>query len=378
MRQQKGLTIAQLNDQVRRVDETNYFVRSQSGNGEYHIIASELGWLCQCPDHMFRAQKCKHIFAIEFSQKLRATVQKIVATIRPIDSTVCVRCGSSHIVKDAKRKTNHGDIQRWRCRECRKRFSINLGFERMRASPQVITSCMQLYFSGESLRSIQKFLALQGIKLSHMAVYRWIAKYTSLMDSYLSKMTPNVGDTWRADEVYVKVKGNQKYLFAMMDDDTRFWISQEVADTKERHDARGLFAAGKKVAGKKPTKIITDGLKSYHDAYKREFFTIAKPRTEHIKHIRIAGDHNNNKMERFNGEVRGREKVMRGLKNSNTPILKGIQVFHNAIKPHEGLNGQTPLDACGIEVKGENKWITIIQNASRPTSFDRRLKLTES
>ena len=40
---------------------------------------------------------------------------------------------------------------------------------------------------------------------------------------------PNVSDTWRADELYVKINGNMKYLFAMMDDETRFWIAQEVA-----------------------------------------------------------------------------------------------------------------------------------------------------
>jgi transposase-like protein len=34
-----------------------------------------------------------------------------------------------------------------------------------------------------------------------------------------------VSDTWRADELYLKVKGNMKYPFAMMDDETRFWTS---------------------------------------------------------------------------------------------------------------------------------------------------------
>jgi len=70
-------------------------------------------------------------------------------------------------------------------------------------------------------------------------------------------------------------------------------------------------------------------------------------------------------MERLNGEIRDREKVMRGLKKNDTPILQGIQIYHNYIRPHEGLNGKTPADACGIEIKGENKWITLIQNAKR-------------
>ena len=47
---------------------------------------------------------------------------------------------------------------------------------------------------------------------------------------------------------------------------------------------------------------------------------------------------------------------MRGLKNEDTPILKGYQIFHNYIRPHEGLNGETPAEACGIQVEGANKW----------------------
>ena len=51
-------------------------------------------------------------------------------------------------------------------------------------------------------------------------------------------MKPNVSDTWRADELYVKLSGNMKYLFAMMDGETQFWTAQEVAETKYSHDAR--------------------------------------------------------------------------------------------------------------------------------------------
>lgn len=87
------------------------------------------------------------------------------------------------------------------------------------------------------------------------------------------------------------------------------------------------------------------------------------PRTQHIRHIKIKGDMNNNKMERLNGEIRDREKVMRGLKKKDTPILTGYQIFHNYIREHEGLEGKTPAEACGITVEGKNKWLTLIQNA---------------
>jgi hypothetical protein len=73
---------------------------------------------------------------------------------------------------------------------------------------------------------------------------------------------------------------------------------------------------------------------------------------------------NNNKMERMNGEVRDREKTMRGIKKMDTPILKGYQLYHNYIRGHEALDGKTPAEKCGIIVSGNNKWKTLIENSS--------------
>jgi putative transposase len=68
-------------------------------------------------------------------------------------------------------------------------------------------------------------------------------------------------------------------------------------------------------------------------------------------------------MERMNGEVRDREKVMRGLKKEDSAILKGLRIYHNFIREHEGLEGKTPAEASGIIIEGSNKWLTLIQNA---------------
>jgi hypothetical protein len=70
-------------------------------------------------------------------------------------------------------------------------------------------------------------------------------------------------------------------------------------------------------------------------------------------------------MERLNGEIRDREKVMRGLKKPDTPVLKGYEIFHNYIRPHMSLDGKTPSEVAGIKVEGDNKWLTLIQNASK-------------
>ena len=156
-----------------------------------------------------------------------------------------------------------------------------------------------------------------------------------------------------------------KYLFALMDDQTRFWIAQQVADTKYTSDIRPLLQNGKDLAGKRPNTFITDGAPNFHIAFKKEFATHRLPTTRHISHIRLQGDHNNNKMERLNGEVRDREKVIRGLKRTDTAVLSGYQIYHNYFRPHEALKGKTPAEKCGIVIEGENKWKTVIENASR-------------
>jgi len=367
-RKERGMAIAHAQNQIRRIDASAYIVKSQSNNGEYHVSKGVNGWMCECPDHVYRHMICKHIFAVEFSTSLRSEVA--VRRIEPIENlTECLFCGSSNIVKDGVRHNKYGEIQIFYCKVCLHYFTFNIGFEKMKHNPQAITSAMQLYFSGESLRNTMKSLKLLGVEVSHQTVYNWIRKYVGLMKEYVEKIVPNVSDTWRADELYVKIKGDMKYLFALMDDETRFWIAQEVAESKYKHDARRLFQLGVKATGKKPMTLITDGLPAYHDAYKKEFWTMKKEtRTEHVNAIKLSGNMSNNKMERFNGEIRDREKTMRGLKKNDTPILTGYQIFHNYIREHDGLEGKTPAEACGIKVEGKNRWLTLIQNAKRATN----------
>ncbi len=358
-REERGQTIAKSEGQVKRIDECLYTVKSQSHNSEYTVNRVDGEWLCDCPDNTYRHVLCKHIHAVIFSQSIRAEVK--VRTITPLENlSECIYCGSSNIVKDGIRKNKTGNIQIFECKDCHKYFTFNIGFERMKHNPQAITSAMNLYFSGESLRNTANSLKLLGVEVSYRTVLNWIKKYTRLMRDYTETLTPNVGNTWRADEIYIKVRGDMKYLFAMMDDETRFWIAQEVAETKEKHDARRLFFRAKRLMGKTPKTLITDGLASYAVASEQVF-----EETKHIRKITLDGKvHNNNKMERMNGEIRDREKTMRGLKRKRTPILTGYQIYHNYVRPHMALNGKTPSEACGIKVEGENKWITLIQNAS--------------
>lgn len=179
-----------LQNNVKRIDDNNYEIKSNSSDNVYSILTTEIGWVCSCPDHMFRGVKCKHIHAVEFSLEFRKSIE--VKRIEPIIINACKYCKSESVVKCGLRKNKHGDLQKFLCKDCNRHFTINLGFERMKHDPEGITTAMQLYFSGESLRNTARSLKLLGVDVSHQTIYNWIDKYTSLMEKYLEKITPKV------------------------------------------------------------------------------------------------------------------------------------------------------------------------------------------
>ena len=56
---------------VVKENETDYIVKSQTGNGEYRVSQTFKGFVCSCPDNTYRGWNCKHIYAVQFSQNLK-------------------------------------------------------------------------------------------------------------------------------------------------------------------------------------------------------------------------------------------------------------------------------------------------------------------
>lgn len=50
------------------------------------------------------------------------------------------------------------------------------------------------------------------------------------------------------------------------------------------------------------------------------------------------------------------------LVREDSPVLRGMWIHRNFIRPQMEL-GEDPGEAAGIKVEGENKWLTLIQNA---------------
>ena len=84
----------------------------------------------------------------------------------------------------------------------------------------------------------------------------------------------------------------------------------------------------------------------------------------HIHNVGIRDQINNNVLERLNGTVREREKVIRGLKKEETSILKGQRIFYNYIRPHQSLGGATPSQVAGVDLPlGKNRWLDLMKKS---------------
>jgi len=123
--------------------------------------------------------------------------------------------------------------------------------------------------------------------------------------------------------------------------------------------------------------VVTDGLRAYQDAIPKEFFTMKGPRTQHVRIPNIRDRSNNNMVERLHGTIRQRNKVMRGLDDTETAqtMMNGLRIYYNFMRPHMALDGKTPAQEARIvdSSKPEN-WLSLIKKASQHQMFEAQPK----
>ena len=285
----------------------------------------------------------------------------------------CKYCRSGNVVRRGVRHNKFGDVQLIKCNSCRKVFSANFGFRYRQFDPAIVSEALHLYYSGMSSYGIADLFKTRGIDVDDSTVRRWVDRYAKVASLYTDSITPDVGKWYRADEVWVKVDGKKHYLFATMDDDTRYWIAGELADSKDKHDADNIFRMTRQHTGKNPSVLISDKLPAYQKAARKVFGNKTYHKSNaglRSKRIGSSGKTSganyhpsNNKMERLNGTIRDREKTFRGLRSTHTPVFDGMKVHYNHCRKHDSIC-KTPAEAAGIHTEGRNKWKTLIQNSS--------------
>lgn len=274
----------------------------------------------------------------------------------------CKYCDSENVVKNGSVK----GVQVYKCKVCGHRFTESSDFPKMRTKARIISSSIDFYFEGLSIRKISTQIEkLYGVHVSNVSVWKWIMKYSALVSKYVETLNPQVLGIYHLDETAIKCKGVQKWFWEMIDEQTKFLVASHLSDSRTTEDAVAVFEKSIAIAKRKPTSIYCDGLPAYVDGYNKVFWTMRKDtRPELIRSVGIRNIHNQNAVERLHSTLKDRIKPTRGLKGENTvrTLLDGWVVHYNYVRNHQTLK-MTPAQASGLNVK--NDWYTLVKDATK-------------
>ncbi len=377
-RKMRGLAIVAQAGTIERINPITYKVKSQSGNGWYQVVRQGGEWRCECPDFVNRSVVCKHVYAVNCSITLRdrALSQNISQPlVIPEPQSLICKCGSSEIVKRGLRKNQAGQVQRFYCKACGHKFVVNEGFLKMKNDGKIVCLALDLYFKGNSFRKIADTLEqFYNVNVEHSTIIRWLQKYVQIAREFVDGLRPpDLSGIYHVDEMKVHVRkdedpdGHYAWLWNMSDHDTRFLLASRVSNRREVADARAVFQDGKKLMEKRPLAVVHDGLQSYNEAFNREFYINHGPRTENIRSVGQRDKGLNQSIERINNTIRDREKTFRGMDNDESAqiLSDGMRINYNFIRPHMGLDGKTPAQVAGLDLRLEGiRWKALIRQAA--------------
>ena len=273
---------------------------------------------------------------------------------------ICRKCGSHDVSKDGKYK----DTQYYLCKKCNSKFAGTDCYPRMKYPKELAINALTYYYNGMSFRNITSaFNDLKQVSLPKMTPWRWVCKFSAMVNEYVRVLRPELSEMWIADETVVDIWGEHYWLWDIIDTETRFLIASHLSRDRTMKDALKLFYMAKLRSATRPKVIITDKLRQYNRAFNKVFYSnIPQRRAYHLQSEGFASPTNINLIERFHGTIKQRTKIMRDLKNKQSArvILDGYITHYNFLMEHDYLKGKTPATVSGI---GDNigNWGDLIE-----------------
>ncbi|MGJ3558513.1 IS6 family transposase [Streptomyces sp. INA 01156] len=126
---------------------------------------------------------------------------------------------------------------------------------------------------------------------------------------------------WHLDEVFIKINGEQKYLWRAVDQDGNV-LDILVQSRRDTAAARRFFRTLLTKTGEVPRVIVTDRLRSYGAAHRE-----VMPSVEHRSHKGL-----NNRAENSHQPTRQRERAMKGFRSVGA-AQRFLSAF-SGISPH--------------------------------------------
>lgn len=279
----------------------------------------------------------------------------------------CKYCQSESVIKYGKKN----GTQVYQCKACRHTFMDTGNYVKMRIDPQIINTAMDMYFEGLSLRKIQRQLRLlYQVDVNHTTIWGWIGKYGTLTKKYVDSLMVNTGDKWHIDETCISCDGENKWLWNVIDADTRFLVASVLTGDRSIASAIKTFREAKGKVKQRPKKIIADGLRSYKQGFNKTLWD-SKRSTRLISNVGISGARTNNMVERVHGTLKDRLKPMRGIGKIPTAskLIDGWYVHYNFLREHSTLKDR-PANVAGIDLGlPENGWGKLIGLATKFDTF---------
>ncbi len=294
-------------------------------------------------------------------------------TTSPNSLLTCKYCQSTHVIKFGTLK----GVQRYWCKDCHHKFVSTDTIPKMQTPTKVIADSLNMHYEGMSLAEIRRnFIQQDSNYVSKVTPYNWEQRFTKLAIKEAEQYHPKVGDHWECDETVIHNnwggKKRRLWLIDVIDRDTRFMLATRLSVNRSKRDIALALEEAKAKAGKSPKQIFTDGWVGYVDGIEQVFGS----ETKHVKTTPfVATENSTNIVERVQGTLKERTKVMRGLKtlDSMNEFLKGWVIHYNYFRPHLSLNDKTPAEVAGINFPYRN-WKELIEK--QPYENTARIKIT--
>ena len=212
----------------------------------------------------------------------------------------CKSCGASNFYMDGK---NGQSKQLYKCKICSFRFVWTSDLPDRRFFSSVINFAVELYTSaiGISYRTLSGVMRKLGFMISHSAIRNWVLQDKT--QHFIDDKVNNV-QTWYVDETYIKIKGVGYWLWVVYN--AMQVLSWHISKKRRIKDARIVLRKAMLIVKKRPEKVITDGLKQYVYAIKKEIGW--NWREQKKRHIVDSGIGKNALIERVNREIKRRVK----------------------------------------------------------------------
>jgi len=229
----------------------------------------------------------------------------------------------------------------------------------MKTDTKIISAALSCYFGGMPLDAIQRHLEQQYHHYyTEMGIYNWVKRFSKKAVDKIKSFKPVVGDTWLADETMLKVGGKKVWFFDVIDEKTRYLLASRLAQSRTIKEAALVMNEARRTAGKSPKRIITDRLAAYIDGIEYVF----GGSTKHVQSKPFTDVDSTNIIERFQGTLKDRTKIIRGFKNLKTAeILTDAWLVHyNFFKEHESLGNIPPAQKMGLITPFKN-WAEVVR-----------------